>query len=151
MYIYMCVCVSVWEVGECGCKFSLSLRCLVSPVHLSHVLITCRLFMLHAFHSFYVKVLVSVPPDASNYWNEDNLFALSPAIIFTAVQAGTDVILRNPFRCYTVTFPFCNMFRIICVSPFHHFAGHCVLHPLFSHTITSNSTIYPKQVGIFGD
>ena len=134
-----CVCV-------CVCKFSLSLRCLVSPVHLSHVLITCRLFMLHAFNSFYVQVLVSVLPDASNYRNEENYSALSPAIIFTAVQVGTDVILLNPFLCLTVTFAFCNTFRRICVSPFHHFAGYSVLHPLFSHTTTSNSTICPKQI-----
>jgi hypothetical protein len=87
--------------------------------------------MLHAFHSFYVQILLSVLPDASNYWNEENLFALSPAIISTAVQVGTDVILLNPFCCPTVTFPFCNTFRRICVSPFHHFAGYSVLHPLF--------------------
>lgn len=135
----------------CVCKFSRSIRCHVSPVHLSHVLITCRLFMLEAFHSFYVHVLVSVFPDASNYWNEDHLFALSAAIIFTAVQVGTDVILLNPFCCITVTFPFCNTFRRICVSPFHHYARYSVLHSLLSHATTSNSTICPKQVGIFGD
>jgi hypothetical protein len=56
------------------CTFSLSLRCLVSPVHLCHVLITCRLFTLHAFNSFYFQVLVSVLPDASNYWNWRKFF-----------------------------------------------------------------------------
>ena len=52
-----------------------------------------------------------------NYWNEDNLIALSPAIIFTAVQVSNDVILLNPLRCLTVTFPFCNTCRRICLRP----------------------------------
>jgi len=149
--VYCCSVIFIEQTHVCVCKFSLSLRCLVTPVHLSHVLITCRLFTLHSSHSFYVQVLVSVLRDGSNYWNWRKFVRPSAAIIFTAVQVGTDVILLNPFCCLTVTSPFCNTFRRICVSPLHHFAGYSVLQPLFSHTNTSNSQIYPKQVGIFGD